>query len=201
MALAVREYYLNQSLFTQVGHMTSYDIKQMAEKFPQARQTDTGIPVFGMIDALNTELKAYRDKFGLDVNKTTEENKLEAELKHELILSKKILNQAKLSMLIPKKEATTRVKTVFRAVINSIKHFIKLSSPKLLGLSDQRDIEQILTNSFNEAIKRLEEGAKVISWEEDGSADLLRTRLSDIEAQDPEFAKLLKGGSDEQGED
>jgi hypothetical protein len=201
LAQEIKEYYLGQSLFNQVGHMTTYDIRQMSEKYPQCRQTDVGIPIFGMIDALNTELKAYRDTFGLDANKTTEENKQERAMKHENILSKKILNQAKLSLLIPKAQATERVKGVFRAVMNTVKHAIKMAAPKLIELTDQRDIEQVLSDSWNEAVKKLEQASKVISWEEYGSADLLRTRLVDIEEQDPEFAKVIKGGSDEQSKD
>jgi hypothetical protein len=158
MALAYKEYYLSQSLFTQVGKMTDYEIRQMMKKYPQARQTDQGIPVFGMIEALNIEGREYRETYGLNSNATPEDNKLEADLKYENILAKKILNQAKLSLLIPKEEASSRVKKVLRRAIGLVKQAIKLSAPKLINLKDQRDIEQILTNAWNEAVKELEAG-------------------------------------------
>lgn len=200
LALAYKEFYMKQALFRQVGQMTDYDIQSIMKKYPQARQTDEGIPVFGMISALNEECKEYRETYGLDKNKTPEENKLEAELKYENVLSKKILNQAKLSLLIPKEEAEDRMKKAFRTVSNTIKRSIKLISPQLVNITDQRDVEQLITRGWNNAIKEMEKKSKVLSWKEDGSADLLRTRLSDVSKQDPEFGDVFsKGGSDEQG--
>ena len=102
---------------------------------------------------------------------------------------------------MPKKEAEDRMKKGFRSVANTLKRSIKMIAPNLINISDQRDIEQIITKAWNEAVAEMEKRSKVISWEEDGSADLLRTRLSDIAKQDPEFGDVLsRSGSDEQGE-
>lgn len=193
MALDTREYYLPHTLFRQVGHLTAYEMEIMGEKYPEARSTSSGIPVFGMIHALNAERKKLTDAFGSNLNKPIEEAKLEFELKEENILAKRILNQAKLGILILKDEASERVKKVFRSVMVVIKTGIKNSAARLINITDQPDIEAILTEEWNEAIKDLERASKVISWEQDGSVKLLQTRLADIEKQDPEFVDAIKG--------
>lgn len=190
----LQEFHLKHMYFRQVGGMSAYEIEQMAEKYPIARQTDQGVPVFGMISALSQELREYRRIFGTNLKEGTESASLEYELKHENLLSKKILNQTKLGILILKEEASKRVKDVFRATVNSVKVAIKHSASRLMcmEIKGQRDIEKILTEEYNEAIRSLEEGAKVISWEEDGSHNLLQTRLADLESQDPEFTEVAR---------
>ena len=194
MASNLKDFYLKHEFFRQVGHLTSYEIETMGEKYPQARKTERGIPVFGMMDALNQERKKLTEAFGSNLNEDVEGAKLEYELKYENILSKRILNQTKLGMLILKDEASSRVKSVLRAAVNSIKVAIKHSASRLFHaeLNSQRDVEQILTKEYNDAIKELENSSKIISWEQDGSSALLQTRLESLEAQDPEFVEAVK---------
>jgi len=174
--------------------MSSYEIEVLGTKYPEARKTSVGIPVFGMMFALNSELKKYQNKFGTNINTDIDEAKLESELKYENILSKRILNQTKLGMLILKEEASDRVKKILRAVMNTLKVGIKHSSARIMGMGikNQRDIETVLTEEWNDAIGELEEGSKVISWEYDGSAALLQTKLVDLEKIDPEFVDVVK---------
>jgi len=202
VAKVLGEYYLPHKSFRQVAHMSAYEIEVMGDKYPEARGTESGIPVFGMMFALNSERKKLTEAFGSNLNKDVGEAKLEWELKEENILSKKILNQTKLGILILKSEASERVRKVFRAVMNTIKVGIKHASTRIMSMEIRtvRDIEMVLTDVWNEAIEELEKGAKVISWEEDGSSNLLRTRLSDLEAQDPEFVDAVKQRQREHGE-
>lgn len=197
----LKEFYLPHTFFRQVGHLTAYEIEIMGEKYSEARQTDKGIPVFGMINALNQERKKISDAFGTNLNQDINEAKLEYELKEENILSKRILNQTKLGMLILKEEASERVKNVFKFVINTIKVGIKHASSRIfvMEIKSQRDIETIITEEWNSAIKELELASKVISWEQDGSSNLLKTRLSDLETQDPEFVDAVRMRQREKG--
>lgn len=191
-----REYYLPHTSFRQVAGMSSYEIETMGTKYEEARKQGSsgGIPVFGMMSALIKELRKYQAEFGSTINKDVNEAKLEHELKYELILSKRILNQTKLGMLILKEEASDRVKKVFRAGITTIKVGIKHASSRIFAMEikSQRDIETILTEEWNDAVTELKDGAKVISWEQDGSSALLQTKLADLENQDPEFVDAIK---------
>lgn len=192
MALTYKEYPMPHNLFKVVGQMSDYEIQQMMKKYPNCRQSDGGIPVFAMIAALNEERKKFLELSGGDENKTPEQNKLELDRKREDIMSKRITNQTKLSILIPKAEATKRVKDLFRSVQNIVKTAVKQAAPQLIGAKDQRDIEQVLTKAWNGAVDVWKEGAKIIPWEVDGSAELLMTRLVNMEEEDPEFAAYLK---------
>lgn len=188
----IKEFHLPHKYFRELAGLSNYEIEQMAVKYDFARSTDKGIPVFGMMKALNTERKELSDTFGSNLSKPVGEAKLEYELKEENILGKRILNQAKLGFLIPKTEAEERMKKLLRGVMNVIKNAIKNSSPRLINIKSQRDVEVIITESWNDAVKQLEDNSKVISWEADGSSNLLKTRLSDIRDEDPEFVSVVE---------
>ena len=70
-----------------------------------------------------------------------------------------------------------------------------------MEIRNQRDIETILTEEWNDAIGELESASKVISWEYDGSAALLQTKLVDLEKSDPEFVDVVKARQRVQGQD
>ncbi len=197
MAVTYKEIHLPHTYFTRLGKLTNYDIELMERKYPYAMKTDEGYPLFGMLRAMNEERKAVLDSFGVSANTDLDDAKLDNELKVENIQSKRILNQLKMGFLIPKAEASDRVKKVFGAVMNVIKVGIKNAAYRVYSnkphLNSQRDIEIILTDEWNGAITELKDGAKVISWSEDGSSKVLRTRLSDLENDDPEFTSAVKG--------
>jgi hypothetical protein len=188
----VQEYHLSHMLFRQIGQMSNYEIEQMGVKYPEARRTDKGIPVFGMIFALNEERKKLTEVCGSNISQDMGSAKLEHELKNEMILSKRILNQAKLGILIPKEEASDRVKRILTTVMNMLKNNIKMVSPQLVNIVNLRDIESIITNEWNKAVEILEKESKIITWGEDGSSKLLQTRLNEIEMEDPDFAEIVK---------
>lgn len=191
-ALSAQEHYLPHKFFREVAGLSNYEIEQMAAKYECARATDSGIPLGGMMRALNEERKKLTDAFGSNLNKDIDGAKLEYALKEENILKARILNQTKLGFLIPKPEAEERVKKLLRGVMNSVKNAIKIISPRLINIENQRDVEVILTNGWNESIKILEDSSQIISWEADGSSKLLQTRLADIKKEDPEFAEVIE---------
>jgi len=188
----VQEFHLPHMLFRQIGQLSNYEIEQMGVKYQEARRTDKGIPVFGMIYALNEERKKLTEAFGSNISQDIGGAKLEYDLKNEMILSKRILNQAKLGILIPKEEASDRVKRILTTVMNMLRNNIKTVSPQLIGVTNLRDIESIITNEWNKSVEILEKESKVISWGEDGSSKLLQTRLNEIEMEDPDFADIIK---------
>lgn len=188
----VQEHYMPHKFFRELGGLSNYEIEQMAVKYDYARSSDKGIPIFGMIRALNEDRKKLAEAFGSNLSDDVEGAKLEYELKEENILAKRILNQAKLGILVPKTEAEERIKKVLRSVINVIKNAIKNIAPRLINILNQRDVEIIITESWNDAIKQLEDNSIVISWEADGSSKLLQTRLADIKGEDPEFVEVIE---------
>ena len=196
----IKEFYLPHKYFREMAGLSNYEIEQMAVKYDYARSTDKGFPVFGMMRAINEDRKKLSNTFGSNVSKPIEEAKLEYKLKEENILAKRILNQAKLGFLIPKTEAEERIKKVLRSVVNIIKNAIKNISPLLIDIKNQRDVEVIVTAAWNEAVKILEDSSKVISWEADGSSNLLQTRLSDIKDEDAEFANVIESRQHEKSD-
>jgi len=207
--MGMKEYYLRKVYFQHMGALSQYEYDMLSKKYEFARQTDDGVPVFGTVRALTLELKDLREEnaelrekaknFTKYEKMEEDEYKLQMELKYEQLLSKKILNQAKLSMLMPKKEAIERYRNGLNSLIGLIKNAIKIISPKLINISDQREIEIIITEGWNAAVDDLKERIELVSWDEDGSSDLLRTRLIQIEKEDPELAEYLGlGGSDEE---
>jgi len=196
----IKEFYLPHKYFREMAGLSNYEIEQMAVKYDYARSTDKGFPVFGMMRAINEDRKKLSNTFGSNVSKPIEEAKLEYKLKEENILAKRILNQAKLGFLIPKTEAEERIKKVLRSVVNIIKNAIKNIAPRLIDIKNQRDVEVIVTAAWNEAVKILEDSSKVISWEADGSSNLLQTRLSDIKDEDAEFANVIESRQHEKSD-
>ena len=192
--MKTQEYYLPHKMFVQQAGMNAYEIETISKNNECARETSQGFPVFGMMRALNDERRKREKAMGSSISSDIKDSELSYELKHENILAKRILNQTKLGMLILKEEGATRVKTVLRAVSNSIKTSIKNASARLsiLGYGSKRDIETVLTEEYNNSIADLEKSSKVISWEEDGSVNLLQTRLSDLEGEDPDFVSAVK---------
>ena len=199
MSVNSREYYLKHEVFVQVGGMSAYEIQSMGKKYDYARKNAEGIPVFGMIKALNEERRKFSEAYGAGPASDLGDATLEHMLKHENILSKRILNQAKLGMLILKDEASDRVKKILRAVMTTIKVGIRHASTRIVASKPQspRDVEQILTEEWNDAIDELRKGAKIISWEKDGATSLLQTRLQDLEPFDPEFVGVVRAKQNE----
>ncbi len=189
-----QEYHIPHTTFRQMTGLTNYEIEQMGIQFDYARKNDKGIPIFGMVKALNESKREMADKFGVNVNSDTDDAKYDHKLKWETLVSKRILNQMKLGVLIPKEEAAERVKVVFRAVINIIKVGIKHSATRIMAMTitNPRDIEVVLTEGWNDAITTLRDKSEIISWEEDGSHVLLQTRLESVAGQDLEFAEALE---------
>ena len=186
------EVHLPIMFFRQVAGLTNYEMEELGKKYDVARPNDQGVPVGGLIKALNMERKSMSDILGTKINQSDGEIKMEIALKEENIQSKRINNQAKLALLIPKEEASERVKTVLRAMMNLVKNAMKNAAPRLVNIEEKRNVETILTEEWNDAVDLLRKEAKVISWEQDGSGSLLATRLKAMENVDPEFSDIIK---------
>lgn len=187
-----QDYNVPNKWLRQVAGCSQYFIEKISAKYDYARETDSGFPVGGFIKALAAELESTSKMLGTKIGADEKEVQIEHELKKENVLSKRIVNQTKLSVLIPKLEASERVKRILRATMDLIKNAIKNSAPRLLNIAEKRDVETVLTEEWNKAVDLLKESCQNISWEQDGSARLLETRLRELEADDPEFTEMVK---------
>ena len=192
MPTSYEEIHLPSTFMITVGGLTQYNLEKLGRKYEYARQTDEGYPVGGMLKALLSEATIMSDMMGTKIGDDVQTIKIELELKKENVLSKKINNQAKLGLLIPKEEASERVKHLLIALISLIKNAIKNAAPRLINIGEKRDIETILTEEHNDGVELLRKEAKVISWDQDGSTELLATTLAMIEKTDPEFTDIIK---------
>jgi len=165
--IEIQEYYLPRKLFLEIGGFTSQDLSV----FMQKHSLDTnpeGIPVFGVVEALNKERKKRR--FG-------EDDDFDRDIKKEKLIKARIENQSNLKELIPIVEAKKRVKDTFLAVANMMRYAIKLAAPKVARCVNARDAENVLIDAYNNAIEHMEEQSVNISWENEGA----KTKLGGTE--------------------
>jgi predicted ribosome quality control (RQC) complex YloA/Tae2 family protein len=179
-----------EKTFRDLAGMSSGDLQELRSAFEYARGDADGMPMFGMLKACNEHRRRLKETLGVKGVSSSDDMKLEAELKHEKVQKERILNQLKLSMLIPKQEATDRVRGSLKAAANMIRGFCKSVSPLLLNLREARDAESIIVNHWNECVKELEKKSSIIEWEVDGSHTLLETRLNTIRKIDEDFGEV-----------
>ena len=192
MALNLDDVHVPSQFLIQVCSITQYELEQLGKEYNYARQNDRGYPLGSVCKALNAERKKMSDMMGTKLGSSESELKIEYALKQETVLAKRIVNQAKLGALIPKEEASERVKRIFNAVINMTRNAIKNSAPRLIGVKEKRDAETIMTEEWNDQVLLLKSEGKVISWEQDGTSTLLRTRLSkEVKEDDPELSDII----------
>jgi len=185
-----QDFFMPNTAFRQMGHLTTGEIDQISAKYPFANKTEEGIPVFGMVRALNEERKRLSSLTGAKINTEDEQVKIDYSIKYEQVMAKRISNQAKLGKLILKEEAEERIQSTFKAVTFMLKNAIKNIAPNLVPATDTRDIESIMTKGWNNAVDELKKGSTIIPWDNDGSATLLRTRLEAIEKAGSDFDDL-----------
>lgn len=178
--------------FTELSNLPAHTMENLARKYPLRADNNAGYWVMATIKALNEEKLRLETAFGLEngVNMSAEDMNLEHELKQERIQKERITNQTKLGLLIEKDEATTRVKNSLRAFMATAKLIIKSTPPKIIGMTDARDIEAVMTNLWNEAIRELEKKSQVIEWAVDGSSKLIHQRLDNLKKIEEEYGKI-----------
>jgi hypothetical protein len=157
-------------------------------------------PAFRIIQALNDERKNRRGK---STSKAEGETDLDREEKMEKVLKLRIANQERIKLLIKRDYAKRRVMTLLTAFSDKMKYIIKTTAVELANLIemekvkfggvDARKIEMVLIDQYNFGIDKLQEDAKIISWEEDDAENQLgRTELS------PASGETVSGGSGEE---
>ena len=114
------------------------------------------------------------------------QSKYEEDLAKEKLLEARIKNQKVLGTLIPKSEARVRVKQAWSTVRNKILYSAKSAAQLAIGMTDPRHIETILIREYNKAINSIQDDAEMISWDQDGSTELLRTRVMSITEEEEE---------------
>jgi hypothetical protein len=185
-----REYYYPVTSFKALAEISELELNNFFVKYPQCRITESGIPIFAFLRAVNNERRVLAKSLGMEECIVGAEQAIinfEKDMNYEKLLKEKILNQTKLQILIPKARAEERITTAMRTVVNMLKHVIKEVAPKL---GEPRIIESILTDSWNLVVEEAEKNAKKVSWEQDGSTDLLKTTLVNLERDDPIFSEV-----------
>lgn len=147
------------------------------DQYKMVRKMAGGKPVGGVDDG-------SADLVALDISKKKEE-----------VLARQIKNQLALGDLILKAEAQTRMLAL-------LKSYQELLEKLLHGLStaelpeDNRERLEFMTKYFNGLVTRVrEDGLEILSWERDGKARLLATRIVDMndkEEQEQEVQNYLE---------
>lgn len=118
-----------------------------------------GWPVFAIMSALN---KARRSR--------TVAGSLQEELTTVKIEKEKTLIAIKRKDYIPRDLAVSRIRITLMATASKIKYAIKMAAPRVIGLFHAPDVENVLTESYNQAIEQLLlEAEQIESWETYGT--------------------------------
>ncbi len=136
--------------------------------------TYEGVCLYQLIDSLQKMWRSINTITNDPNNPDVVE--LDAAIKQEDLLHKRAKNQTILMELIPKVEAITRLMGFLKAYMEAQLLFVKELSVRLEG--DTRENEIWASTKYNAIIEKIfDDMAEVISWEEDGSDNLLATRL------------------------
>lgn len=157
-------------------------------------ETVEGIPVFATIRAMNNALNqagvysTTRNRSDMDTVK------INMQMQFENLTKSRILNQTKLGILIKKDEAYKRVLKFLYAFQNLLQHTIKMTAAKMPG--NKRENEIFLTTNYNDCVNFLKENAVMLSWEEDGSHYITKTRLDALADIDLAMEKEIEDLND-----
>lgn len=132
-------------------------------------KTNDGWPLFCIVRALNVERKrANRSGMG-------EEDQA---LKREKIRDLQIKNSIRLREFISRRAAKDRMRIICQTVANKIRYSIKNCAPRVIGILSARDVETVLTDSYNSAIEHIAQEVKALeTWEEYGLSSFGRDSM------------------------
>jgi len=169
----VEEVYEPRKFFLDIGGWETAEFQKFIREHPEIEKNTEGqYPVFLIMRMYRRDVKLGSDT----------KNDLDHQIKEEKLQDARIKNQERMGQLIDRVLAKKRVLTTFSLFVSKIRYAIKLVAPQIVGVTNPRDIENMLINNYNQAIKFLENESKIISWEFDGVEDKLR-RTTSIEAE------------------
>jgi hypothetical protein len=173
------EMYAPRTLFVHLGGFNDSDFTKFVQKYGVNVNGDNLYPIFEIMTHMNKERKT---RHGL---KTDEMSGLDTQKRYEEVMKLRIINQERAGLLIPRSVAKDRVRVAFTTVANKIRWSIKNVAPRLIGVTNARDVENMLTQSYNNALEDLETQSKNITWEEDGrKVEFGRTELVEDSGED-----------------
>jgi hypothetical protein len=157
MAFSSEEKYAPRKMFLELAGFTSSDFSSFLKE-NNISNTEEGYPVFSIMSALNNARK--KGRFGKGDN-------LDAELKREKIEGQRIANTLKMKKLISREAVITRERVFLQALANKVLYGAKLSAPRLPGVMNVRDIENIIIEGWESVVDALKEEAdSILSWED-----------------------------------
>jgi hypothetical protein len=199
--MEVKEKYAPRKFFVTIGGFSGPTFSQFCKKHNICNGMDEedqafGVPIFKVMNCLVAERTVrnnYMGKGTAQESPNVDSEELEAQYKFERIQKERINNQIKLGNLISRDRAKERVRSLCLAVSNMIRYGIKNAAPRVAACNDVRDCENILIDSYTNALDELKRKSKNITWEEDGVNNKLgRTTVADDTGEDSGL-----GGSEE----
>ena len=164
-----RKYFVSHGVFTPA----EFDRFIAENNIPTLEE---GFDILSILRTCNFHRRTFKKELNQQKAMAGGEN-FSAELEFEKVLSQRIDNQKKLGILMEKKDAKSRMIKALRLISQKIGYSIKMASRELPGILDVKVIETILSRHYNSVILMLKDDSQLISWEEDGSSELLRTRV------------------------
>ena len=113
------------------------------------------------------------------------------ELDKEKVLQLRIRNQVMLKDLVRKVDAEDRMVKLLSVIKEKIQFFVKISGTNLLGMTNPKMIELSMQKDYKKYVSDwIEQNADMIEWKDEGSSELLRTRIMERETDESERSQI-----------
>lgn len=155
----------------------------------QIHPSTEGYPVFAILNAIHLSSRAKEKKI-------VKEDDIQIELLEKKIMQQKLLahyiaNQSRLNLFVPKAIAELRMTKTCSAVASAIQTAIQTMSPDLLNKTDIREVQEIATNAWNDAIDILYGASDQIEWDDEGDAELMQRKLYQSAGKDANLGSII----------
>lgn len=121
------------------------------------------------------------------------------ELDRERILQLRIKNQVLLSELIYKTDAESRMLDFLAVLSNKFQFFVKMAANSVIGITNPKHAELILQKEYKQYVSDyMEKHAEHVEWRDEGSSELIRTRILERAANAAEESEIqsLESGAE-----
>jgi len=153
--MAATEKYCPKIFFVELGGFSPNTFNKFIKDSGIEFDEVAGYPVFAVMKAMHR-----RSSSGAAMD-------IDHEMKKAKLDGQRIVNSVKMRKLIDRQAAVDRMRVTLQAIAGKIQYGAKLSAPRLPGVMNVRDIENIIVEGWESAIDSLtEEAERLLDWED-----------------------------------
>ena len=209
-----QDYYLPKTWFRSLVGFTETEFDLIISDDKSCQGNDQGYPVFAFMKYLyirwreamgksSDRAQPYKKAAPTEeqIREEIEAKGLKKKLDQQKYLSAVLSNEMKAALLMPKQMGMKRTVRLLSTISGMIDKIIIPNAAEELATEDVegdvRKIVEILVRHFRKATDELREKTNNLSWDDDGEANLLKSRLEKLSEEDPEFGEHFEELYDE----